>query len=123
MKIFQVHNMYSFHNETDLELELVDWKDHRKFRLLAVHHGKLSFVDVKFGDWPIVLVTWPKDTRIMMESKENYTDLHHSDPISVLVFNITDVARVDISLDGGRPLEARRRAPGKSGALEVRDSQ
>ena len=83
----------------------------------------MSFVDVKFGDWPIVLVTWPKDTRIMMESKENYTDLHHSDPISVLVFNITDVARVDISLDGVRPLEARRRAPGKSGALEVRDLQ
>ena len=44
---FRMQNMYSFHNDTDLELELVDWKLHRKFRLLAVHQGKLSFVDVK----------------------------------------------------------------------------
>ena len=47
----------------------------------------------------------------MMESKENYTD-YHSHPISVLVFNISHLARVDISLDGGEPLEARRQGTG-----------
>ena len=45
---FRMENMYSFHNNnSDLELELGDWKLHRKFRLLAVQRGKLSFVDVK----------------------------------------------------------------------------
>ena len=111
LAFFKMYNMYSFHRNTDLELELVDWKYHRKFRLLAVHHGKLSFVDVKFGDWPIVLVTYPKDTRIMMESKENYTD-YHSDAISVLVFNITKLDKVEVSVDGGEALEARRQGSG-----------
>ena len=47
----------------------------------------------------------------MMESKENYTDFH-SQPISVLVFNISHLTRVHISLDGGEPLEARRQGRG-----------
>ena len=111
LAFFKMQNMYSFHNNSDLELELVDWKYHRKFRLLAVQQGKLSFVDVKFGDWPIVLVTGPKDTRTMMASKENYTD-YHSDPISVLVFNITNIDRVEVSLDGGEALEASRQGRG-----------
>ena len=46
-----------------------------------------------------------------MESKENYTD-YQSNPISVLVFNISHLARVDISLDGGEPLQARRQGRG-----------
>ena len=122
LAFFKMHNMYSFHNNTDLELELVDWKYHRKFRLLAVHQGKLSFVDVKFGDWPIVLVTYPKDTRIMMESKENYTN-YQSNAISVLVFNITNIERIDISLDGGDALEAKRQGTGPLYLLTDWDSR
>ena len=54
-----MHNMYSFHNENDLELELVDWKNNRKFRVIAVDQGTLSFTDVMFGDLPVVLPTYP----------------------------------------------------------------
>ena len=46
-----------------------------------------------------------------MKSKENYTD-YQSNPISVLVFNISHLARVDISLDGGEPLQAIRQGRG-----------
>ena len=84
----------------------------RKFRLLAVDDRKLSFVDVKFGDWPIVLVTYPKDTRYMMESKENYTMGYQHDMIRVLVFNQTRIVLVDISVDGKEAREARRQGDG-----------
>ena len=81
------------------------------FRLLAVDNGKLSFVDVKFGDWPIVLVTYPKDTRYMMK-KEDYQTGYQHDKIRVLVFNQTGLNRVQISVDGGEAEDASRAGDG-----------
>lgn len=37
---------------------------------MAVDHGQFSFVDVKHGTWPIVLVTNPK-TAILVPPIEN----------------------------------------------------
>ena len=110
LALFKMFNMYTLHNNEHLELELVDWKNNRRFRLLAVDDGKLSFVDVKFGDWPIVLVTYPKNTKYMME-KEDYGN-YHRNSIRVLVFNNTRLERVLIALDDGEPFEASRQGGG-----------
>ena len=38
--------MYTMHPDTDLlELELADWKDNRRFRVIAFDQGFLSFAD------------------------------------------------------------------------------
>jgi len=105
LALFKMHNMYSFHNGKDLELELVDWKNNRAFRVLAVDQGKLSFTDVKFGSWPVVLPTYPKDSRYMMSGKEDYAD-YHRNTIRVLVFSDVPITRVTIAVDGQDPLEA-----------------
>lgn len=52
--------MYALQADSFLELEVADWKLSRKFRVAAIDHGLLSFVDVVHGDWPIVLITNPK---------------------------------------------------------------
>ena len=96
---FNVFTLYTFHNdEEDLELELVDWKVNRRFRVVAVYDGKLSFTDVKFDEWPIVVVAYPKNIQFMMPSKENYSNYEES-TIKVLVFHKATVLQVFIGID------------------------
>jgi hypothetical protein len=95
LALFHMHNMYSFHNENDLELELIDWKNNRKFRVIAVDQGTLSFTDVMFGDLQVVLPTYPKDTSFMMPGKEEYGE-YLRNTIRVLVFSDVPIIRVTI---------------------------
>lgn len=76
-----VPQMYTMQDEGFAELELADWKDERmlvessysencikysilffmfRFRLLAFDKGSFTFIDVKHGKWPIILVTNPR---------------------------------------------------------------
>lgn len=55
-----VPSMYALQKNSFLELEVADWKACRKFRVAAIDHGLLSFVDVEHGVWPIILITNPK---------------------------------------------------------------
>ena len=108
LALFKMHTMFSFHNDRDLELELVDWKNNRKFRILAVDHGKLSFVDVEFNEWltqPVALVTYPKDIQFMNPSKEDFSN-YQENIIKVLVFHNLPISKVLISLDDGDEMEA-----------------
>jgi len=105
LALFKMHNMYSFHNGKDLELELVDWKNNRMFRVLAVDHGAMSFTDVRFGSWPIVLPTYPKNMEFMMPEKEKYED-YIRNSIRVLVFSDVNVSRVTFAVDDEDPVEA-----------------
>jgi len=41
-----------------------------RYRVLAVDHGMISFVDVKHGDWPVTLVTNPKHALFVMPARE-----------------------------------------------------
>ena len=108
LALFRMHTMFSFHNDRDLELELVDWKNNRKFRILAVDQGKLSFVDVEFNEWqtqPVALVTYPKDIQFMNPAKEDFSN-YQENIIKVLVFHNLPISKVLISLDGGDEIEA-----------------
>ena len=66
-----VPHMYGLQKEGFLELELADWKKNRMYRVLAMDHGILSFVDVPHGEWPVVIVTNPKHALFRIPSREN----------------------------------------------------
>jgi hypothetical protein len=42
----------------------------RMFRVAAIDHGLFSFVDVKHNDWPIILITNPKNALFNNPAKE-----------------------------------------------------
>lgn len=42
-----------------------------RYRLAAVDHGQFSFIDLKHNDWPVALITNPKNMLFMMPQKEN----------------------------------------------------
>lgn len=87
--------MYYMHDGNSLELELGDFKKNRKYRVLAVDNGLLSFVDVEYGKFPVILVTNPKDAMFHLPGYEPTHRIALSTHIRVLVF--TDEAEIDVS--------------------------
>ncbi|KAI7897094.1 Metallo-dependent phosphatase-like protein [Mucor mucedo] len=105
----------SYSKSTDsLELELSDMKDHGSYRIIAVDHDMISFVDIdlpideippalaeetipltetnkivwpkKIKPAPVILITNPKDSRFTMPSKEPLQNVRKSSHIRFLVF-------------------------------------
>jgi len=100
---FKMRDMYTFHKGKDLELELVDWKYKRAFRVLAVDNGRLSFTDVRYNEWPVILPTWPKAHNFILSGKEPPVDQNPGKLIKILVFSPPHlhVKSVEVSIDGG----------------------
>lgn len=122
----------SYDRDTDsLELELADLKDHGAYRIVAVDHDLISFVDVELPlkeiealphnqpalhdgqkiQWPtkiraapIVLITNPKDARFILGTKEPYHRPRKSSHIRFLVFSEDSPSdlRVSITVDEKR---------------------
>lgn len=46
-----------------------------RYRLAAIDHGQFSFVDLKHNDWPVVLITNPKNILFRMPQRENLESL------------------------------------------------
>lgn len=42
-----------------------------RYRLATIDHGQFSFVDIEHRDWPVALVTNPKNAKFSMPRKEN----------------------------------------------------
>ncbi|KAK5643227.1 hypothetical protein RI129_007072 [Pyrocoelia pectoralis] len=97
-----IPKMYTLQHAGFLELELGDWKDNRMFRLLAIDHGLLSFIDVKHRNWPVVLITNPKHALYIMPQKENLEVITESTHIRLLIFSLAeiDVVKVQINSEG-----------------------
>lgn len=105
----------SYSKNTDsLELELSDMKDHGSYRIVAVDHDLISFVDIdlpidqippalaegtvplteankvvwpkKIKPAPVILITNPKDSRFTLPSKEPLQNIRKSSHIRFLVF-------------------------------------
>lgn len=94
-----VKEMYTKQKKGFLELELSDWKDNRMFRLLAIDHGHLSFVDQKHNVWPLVLVTNPKHAKYTMPGREPVHLIPESTHIRILAFSDVAITSVKISFD------------------------
>ncbi|XP_077529231.1 transmembrane protein 62-like [Haemaphysalis longicornis] len=84
-----------------LELVLADWKYSRVFRVAAVDHGLFSFVDVRYREWPIILVTNPKSVVSYIPSVEPLSRISRSTHIRVLVFSPRPIFEVRCSIDDG----------------------
>lgn len=96
-----VPNMYTLQQAGFLELELGDWKDNRLYRVLAVDHGMISFVDVKHGDWPVTLVTNPKHALFVMPAREPVDRVLQSTHIRVLGFSLSPIESIAVKVDDG----------------------
>ncbi|KAK5643324.1 hypothetical protein RI129_007169 [Pyrocoelia pectoralis] len=94
-----VPEMYTLHPEGFLELELSDWKKNRMYRLLAVDHGLLSFIDVKHRDWPVILITNPKHALFLIPYKHDLDVIRQSTHIRLLVFSQVLIEFVKIQID------------------------
>uniref|UniRef100_A0AAZ3R7V3 Calcineurin-like phosphoesterase domain-containing protein n=1 Tax=Oncorhynchus tshawytscha TaxID=74940 RepID=A0AAZ3R7V3_ONCTS len=70
--------LHSRHPEGTLELELGDWMDNRRYRVLAFDHDLLSFMDLKFQQWPAVLITNPKEAQYLHPGVEPLGRIHSS---------------------------------------------
>lgn len=94
-----IPNMYTLQQAGFLELELGDWKDNRVYRLLAIDHGFLSFIDIQHRHWPVVLVTNPKDALFFNPSKENLDVIKNSTHIRILAFSLSTIDYIRVKLD------------------------
>lgn len=52
--------LHGRHGGGTLELEVADFVHRGRYRVAAFDHDVFSFVDVKAGEWPVILVTNPK---------------------------------------------------------------
>ena len=58
-----------------------------RFRLLAIDHDILSFVDMSFNDlWPIILITNPTNTQFSVPDREPIGRISHSTHIRQLIY-------------------------------------
>lgn len=48
---------------------------------MAIDHGMFSFIDVRHGEWPVVLLTNPKPALFFNPSKENLESMLQSSHI------------------------------------------
>lgn len=91
--------MYSRQKTGTLELELGDWKDNRIFRVLAVDHDLLSFVDAELGEWPLILITNPKHSLFLASHHEPTETIQHSTHIRILVFSQNQILGVEVFIN------------------------
>lgn len=95
-----VPNMYALQQLGYLELELADWKDSRFYRLFAVDHDIISLVDMNFEQWPVILVTNPKNALFHVPDQEPTQRIGRSTHIRLLIFSKGPIEGVSVEVDG-----------------------
>uniref|UniRef100_A0A668AKA2 Transmembrane protein 62 n=1 Tax=Myripristis murdjan TaxID=586833 RepID=A0A668AKA2_9TELE len=92
--------LHSRHPQGTLELELGDWMDNRRYRVLAFDHDLLSFADLRFEQWPAVLITNPKEAQYLHPGVEPLGRIRRSTHIRILAFSEAPITAVHVSVDG-----------------------
>lgn len=114
-------HMYGKHPSGHLELELGDFKDNRRyfvcrvqililiilnvfiihrFRLMVFDHDLFSFIDATVGNWPLVLVTNPKNAKFLAATREPINRMLKSSHIRILVFCPEKIESIELEVDG-----------------------
>lgn len=96
-----ITNMYTLQKDGFLELELGDWKSNRLFRVAAFDHGLFSVADVQYNDYPIILITNPKDALLNLPNKENKNLQLNSSHIRLLVFTPSNITYCGVKIENG----------------------
>ncbi|XP_062350856.1 transmembrane protein 62 isoform X2 [Cinclus cinclus] len=92
--------LHSQHRGGTLELELGDWMDNRRYRILAFDHDLLSFADINFEEWPVVLITNPKSFLYSSSTHEPLVKILYSTHIRILAFSPSVIISVKVYIDG-----------------------
>ncbi|XP_037994352.1 transmembrane protein 62 isoform X1 [Motacilla alba alba] len=92
--------LHSQHRGGTLELELGDWMDNRRYRILAFDHDLLSFADLNFEEWPAVLITNPKSFLYSSSTHEPLVRILYSTHIRILAFSPSVIISVKVYIDG-----------------------
>ncbi|XP_039431982.1 transmembrane protein 62-like [Culex pipiens pallens] len=103
-----VPQMYTMQNEGFLELELGDWMKNRMYRLAAFDHGQFSFVDLQHNQWPVVLVTNPKNALFNIPGKEDPHAQLDSSHIRLLAFSPAKISECQVKVDREEWVDCRR---------------
>ncbi|ELT94129.1 hypothetical protein CAPTEDRAFT_182321 [Capitella teleta] len=95
-------HMHSPQQSGYLELELGDWKDNRYYRIFAIDHDMFSFTDEVYGreNWPVVLITNPKDAKFMIPKHDQLDRMGKSSHIRILAWSRGIIEHVRVSIDG-----------------------
>nr|XP_002129413.1 transmembrane protein 62 [Ciona intestinalis] len=93
-------HQYAMHSQGFLELEVADWMNNRRFRIVSVDHDITSFTDATHGQWPIVVITNPKQSTFMIPKHEPIGRIAKSSHIRFLIFDHSDITHVSLSIDG-----------------------
>uniref|UniRef100_A0A3Q3WR31 Calcineurin-like phosphoesterase domain-containing protein n=1 Tax=Mola mola TaxID=94237 RepID=A0A3Q3WR31_MOLML len=80
--------LHSRHPHGTLELELGDWMENRRYRVLAIDHDLFSFSDLRFEQWPAVLITNPKDAQYLHPRVEPLGRIRRSTHIRLLFLHV-----------------------------------
>lgn len=94
-----VMKMHSTQQPGFTEVELGDWKYNRRVRLAAIDHQLFSFVDFKFRDFPVALMTNPKQAEHLMPKYEPVGRVFNSTHIRVIAFSNVSIDKVEVSID------------------------
>ncbi|NXE07996.1 TMM62 protein, partial [Lophotis ruficrista] len=92
--------LHSQHRGGTLELELGDWMDNRRYRILVFDHDLFSFADLNFEEWPVVLITNPKSFLYSSSAHEPLDKILYSTHIRILAFSPYVVISVEVYIDG-----------------------
>jgi hypothetical protein len=84
--------------KSQLELVLKDFVNNNIYRILAIDNDILSFIDAKLNEFPIILVTNPKDSRFLSEYEPFYRILT-STHIRMFIFSPNIINNIKIFID------------------------
>jgi hypothetical protein len=93
-----IPKMYTLHKDF-LELELADWMRNRFYRVAAMDNGLFSFVDMPLNDWPVVLVTNPKNILFNNPAKEPMSLQADSTHIRLLIWSPAPITECKLRID------------------------
>lgn len=91
--------LYTMHRHGTPELELADFKENRFYRVLAFDNGLLSFTDQKLSDWPVVLITNPKNSHFLAPKVEPVQKIVNSTEIRILAWSPANITSVHVTID------------------------
>lgn len=102
--------LYTLHRTGTPELELGDWKENRRYRILAVDNGLLSFTDQDHGSWPAVVITNPKRADFMAPQVERVENILASKVIRVMAFSPNEIILVRVKINKEDWVECEERS-------------
>ncbi|UJR16488.1 hypothetical protein I4U23_003391 [Adineta vaga] len=93
-----IKHLYARHSDGLLELELGDWKDNRRFRLITIDAGILSFEDFRFDQPIYAVISNPKAAKFKTPREPLYR-LSESTHIRIVIFSKFPIVDVRVTID------------------------